>query len=134
MFAVLYSTYFKQKYKDINDPQQQQLIRNFATDVGNYGLFPNPLFQFPGKLGPSWSNLDSDDSKAIYAKKYKLWHYHIGHTQYTQGNGPYLVSDWIVHFIWDKYSPANCNNIKLVDYTPHKILGSFPQPLPHTLV
>lgn len=133
MFLIDSSQHFKHRFKLIKDNKEQDKILTWMDNVKKYGLFNYPQLAMPGKLAPSWSNLDPTDPHYAYAQKNNLWHYHIGHETYVKGLGDYLTSNWIVHFIWDKRNPNLSYKIKLVDYTPHKVLDNFPMPKPFML-
>lgn len=126
MFQVDISNYFKNRYKEIKNIDEKNKIFNWIAKVEQYGLFKYPKLAIPGKIAPSWSN--AKEPHYSYAQQYNLWHYHIGHENYEQGEGDYLKSNWMVHFIWDKRNRNSCFTIKLVDYTPHKVLDKFPIP------
>ncbi len=128
MFLIEYSQHFSQRTKIIKDTTEQNKILTWLDNVKQYGLFKYPKLAIPGKLVPSWAGLNPTDSNFTYAQQNNLWHYHVGHEAYQQGLGDYLTSNWVVHFIWDKRNPNSCFKIKLVDYTPHKVLNKFPIP------
>ena len=132
MFNVNISSNFEKLYDSLSgNKSEQQLILNFMFKVNKKGLFNYNNDDFPGKLAKSWSGVKPDNLNHIYAKENNLWHYHIGHTQYVKGDKDFMTSEWIVHFIWNRFDHLKNHEIKLVDYTPHKINGAFPHPQPH---
>lgn len=81
----------------------------------------NGLIALPGRLKFSW-DVDSNDpnfaSKTQFAKKYRLWHYHIG-----VGKGGYdesrpygdWTSEWVIHL-----RRHDCGTRStIVDWDPH---------------
>ena len=113
---------------------EQLLIRKFINNVIQNGLFNANNSVFPGKISHSWAALESGDPRYSYAKENNLWHYHIGYQCYFPSKATYKCSEWIIHFIWHKFDKSKCNEIKLVDYTPHKVNGAFPQPQEQKLI
>lgn len=92
----------------------------------------NGFNNLPGRLKISW-DVDKDDpqfaSKTVYAKKYNLWHYHLG-----MGKGgfdqsrPYgdWTSEWVIHL---RRHPCGTRTT-IVDWDPHP---PFALPRPETL-
>ncbi len=133
MFDVQYSEYFTNRTSLITDVAEQNKILFWIQNVREYGLSNPPKGVFVGKISPSWKNLDPKSPNYIFAQKHNLWHYHIGHEIYIDSPGGYKTSDWLVHFIWDKRNPKMRSVIKLVHYSSHKTLTTFPLPSIHML-
>lgn len=121
MPQVQYSFHFENYTAGITETEQRQIVK-FIMTFQKYGLgnFDN----YEGKVGPSWKV--DDEEVHEYAKQNNLWHAHVGYPEFSQVHNKYKTSDYVVHFIWDKYNTYN--TIKLIDYTPHKIDGKFPIP------
>ena len=106
-FARIYST------APANDIE---LVDDFIEHVEVHGLS-----KLPGRLKASW-DISPDDpqfaSKSQYAKKYLLWHYHIGvgKNGYNKSN-PYgdWTSEWVLHL-----RVHGCGGrTTIVDWDPH---------------
>ncbi|HBP0349478.1 hypothetical protein ACM77G_02435 [Pseudomonas aeruginosa] len=95
--VVDFSVHFAKIY-DTAPANDQDFVDDFVEHVESNGLEG-----LPGRLKISWS-IDSNDpqysTKSQYAKKYQLWHYHVGIGKggYDQAR-PYgdWTSQWILH-------------------------------------
>lgn len=129
------SQHFKTILKALtNNGPEQILIKKFINNLFQHPLPDNDYAIFPGKLSESWAGLEEGSSLYAHARENHLWHYHIGYQTYWKSSKKYKTSEWVIHFIWHKSNRSKCNEIKLVDYTPHKVDGSFPLPNTNKLV
>ncbi|WP_312623300.1 hypothetical protein [Pseudomonas juntendi] len=92
----------------------------------------NGLTDLPGRLKFSWDISPNDRqyaSKSQYAKKYNLWHYHvgIGKDGYDKGR-PY--GDWTSQFVLHLRKHECGQRTTIVDLDPHP---PFTLPLEDTL-
>lgn len=112
---VDYSDHFTLLYDALPD-SEKDLIDAFIFEFIERGF----KGKFPGKLARTDNVPHSDpdrEKKIWFAKRYNLWHVHIGHPQWNPCKNPmasYLTSDWVVHF--QKLSESH---IALVDYNSH---------------
>lgn len=129
------SLHFKQILKELpHNGNEHILIKRFLNNVIQHYLPDESYSIFPGKLSESWANLEENDPLYVHAKQNHLHHYHIGHTCYWKTTKKYKTSEWVLHFIWDKNDRSKSNEIKIVDYTPHKVNGEFPIPRSKKLI
>ena len=115
-FGKLFAIEFENYPKD-----QQDAIIKFIEVFLKSGL--TDFTHFEGKIAPSWKGLQNNHPHYNFAKKYNLWHYHIGIPDYQKSQyGDYLTSDYIVHFMLQD----NRMKIVLIDTTAHyRSDGSF---------
>lgn len=100
-----------------------RIMRNFPKDeLLKIGQFVTHLERngFVGLAGrnKSSSDIPFDDpdyvAKFEYAKKYNLWHYHIGIPHYNEKNGfGDYTSKYVIHYI------KGDDFIKIVDFSAH---------------
>lgn len=112
---VDFSVHFSKIY-DTAPANDQDFIDDFVEHVETNGLTG-----LPGRLKASW-DIHRDDpqfaTKCQYAKKYALWHYHVGVGKggYDQSN-PYgdWTSQWVLHL--RRHNDGNRTTV--VDWDPH---------------
>lgn len=111
-------------------PDQQDKIFDFTVIYEAHGL--TDFSRFPGKITPSWNNLDKSDPAFQYTYSNCLWHYHVGLPEYKPSiSGQYLTSDWVLHFQWLNKGA----HISLVDLYAHlNSDGKFWLPKPDYLL
>lgn len=111
---VEFSKHFTELFLSLSE-EEQTLIENFIFHFETHGLRT-----FEGKKGPTDNVPHSDPNRAVkiaFAKRYRLWHAHIGHPQWNPCRNPaggYKTSDYVVHF-----QKFNDSYIALVDYNSH---------------
>ncbi|CAI8967286.1 hypothetical protein [Pseudomonas chlororaphis] len=112
--TVEHSQHFIELFATLSSAEQD-LIEEFI-----FHFTANGLRTFQGKKGPT-DNVPHTDlnrrAKIDFAKKHKLWHVHIGYTQWHPCRNPlggYKTSEYVVHF--QKFSEFS---IALVDYNKH---------------
>lgn len=94
-------------------PEDKKKIREFISHVKENGLK-----DLEGKISPSCKvPFETDDRhlKISFARRHKLWHYHIGIPVYKRSRcGRYLTSEYVLH-----YQKFSMKNIKIVDFSAH---------------
>lgn len=130
------SNHFQKLYESLEKKRrnEQELIKRFVLAYKQHGMPDEDYSVFPGKLSESWAGLDLTSSLYVHAKENHLHHYHIGYTTYWSTKKKYKTSEWVIHFIWHKSDRSKWNEIKIVDYTPHKLNGEFPLPSKEKLI
>lgn len=122
MFKVSYSKYFQEVTQNLGSIKNSRLLAdNVVQFIQNLRKFElTNQEKFPGKLVDSSINCE-DQEKLDFINKNHLWHYHIGFPTYCPSKHKYQTSDWVIHFIWDRYAKGDdAYIIKLVDIHPHK--------------
>lgn len=118
-YTVSFSQIFGQEFSRSPEPEQNA-VASFIATFQAVGLADQT--KYPGRISPSWANIPQDHPNAIHAKKYDLWHYHVGLPDYTGVATWDKVSDWLLHFQWRK----TATHVHLVDlYQHHRHDGSF---------
>ncbi|EMD9275296.1 hypothetical protein VWV82_003939 [Cronobacter malonaticus] len=126
-YTVSFGKLFAKEFEHFNEKDQDKVL-DFTELFERYGLAD--FSKYPGKISPTWSNLESDDPDFIYAMTNRLWHYHVGLPEYVQRHPKYMTSDWVLHFQWTQGD----YNIHLVDMCYHYTQdGKFYIPKPHYL-
>lgn len=105
---------FTQRYPQY--PKDDRLkITHFISHVEQHGYDG-----LTGKIGPS-DNIPQQDpnrrAKIRYAKRYHLWHYHIGIPRYLPARhilAPYQTSEYVLHFM--KFPGGKVIRIVDLDY------------------
>jgi hypothetical protein len=93
----------------------QEKIAKFILLYQQVGLSDFSLYE--GKISPSWGGLTPHHENYLFAKKYNLWHYHLGFPSFNQRHQKYKTSDWVLHFQWDK--ERSPKHIDIVDVCFH---------------
>lgn len=113
---------FVLKYNGL--PQdQKRLIQLFISHYRDRGLDG-----WIGKVAKSDNVPENDPERAMKiwrAKRYNMWHAHVGYPTWTDGQNQwiqYKTSDWVVHF-----KKMSDRHIALLDYDHHN-----PMSLPTT--
>jgi hypothetical protein len=119
---VEFSGHFLTVFSTLSD-EEQELIKQFVYYFEDHGLKT-----FKGKKGPT-DNVPTNDpkraEKIAYAKRFHLWHVHIGYPRWNENRNilvPYKTSNYVVHF--QKFSESY---IALVDYNSHNPMGMPPK-------
>ncbi|MCV6588307.1 MAG: hypothetical protein OIF57_04645 [Marinobacterium sp.] len=111
-FTVTYYPQFSKEFANFDTPTQDKIL-DFTDVFEAYGL--SDFSRYEGKITHSWKGLAKNHPDAIRARKYDLWHYHIGIPEYVKRHGRYQTSDYLLHFRW----PGRGNVIHLVDMNYH---------------
>lgn len=112
IYTVSFGKLFAKEFNNFNEKDQDKVL-DFTEQFERYGL--GDFTKYPGKIAPSWSNLDEEDPNFVYAMSNTLWHYHVGLPEYVQRHPKYRTSDWVLHFQWKQGD----NTIHLVDMCYH---------------
>jgi hypothetical protein len=111
--VIDFSVHFAKIY-DVVAANDADFIDSFIEHAEEHGLVG-----LPGRLKCSW-DIPPDDpqfaSKTQYAKKWNLWHYHVGmpHYDMTNGHGDF-TSQWVLHL---RRHPCGLYTT-IVDWDPH---------------
>lgn len=118
-YTVSYQLQFRQELQRMPRPEQMA-VATFITTYQTYGL--GNQTKLVGRLSPSWHGLPINHPNYQFARKFDLWHYHIGLPYYSGRQEWDRVSDWLLHFQW----VGRGDHISLVDlYQHHRDDGSF---------
>jgi hypothetical protein len=121
-FTVGFGPQWSREWKSYQ-PDQKLKVGEFIHLYQANGLDPTVL---PGRISPSWMNLQSTHPNFAYAKNNFLWHYHIGLPQYTKSVYGDRTSDWVLHFQW----VGRGSHIDLLELSTHQVMGKFYLPRP----
>lgn len=113
-YVVKFSVEFAKQWKNFT-LELKGLIKTIIDIFLDHGLL-NQFEQYEGKISHSWRNCANEEDTE-YAQTNNLWHIHIGYPDFKEGF-KYSTSDWVLHFVWDKYN--NPNTMILVDCYTHQ--------------
>ncbi|AWQ18485.1 hypothetical protein C1N63_06395 [Pantoea ananatis] len=109
--TVLYSKSFLKEMESLSDVELK-LIGDFTSSLNRTGFG-----DLPGRNKPSTgvSKNHAQREKLIqFAIKNRLWHYHIGHTEYDKSR---IFGDWTSKYVIQYQNKIN--EVRFISYDPH---------------
>lgn len=125
-FTVGFGPQWAREWKNYLADQKLK-VADFVQVYQAHGL---DRTQHPGRISPSWMNLQPSHPNYAYTQNNFLWHYHIGLPRYTKSQYGDYTSDWVLHFQW----VGQGSHIDLLELSTHQVMGKFYLPPPTSLV